>query len=269
MHVDRTMRWLERRSKFVPTTSFIDPRRYSVEQLSDARAREFIARHHYLATFPAAKHCVGLFGPRSGAHRAPLVGVAIFAIPTTDAVITKHTGMTASQGTTLARFILLDEVPANGETAFLARAFKSLRSEKPGVESVVSYADPLAGHIGHAYCAASAHHRGRTKPRTAYRIGDRHLPDRTLSKIRTDPDRFETATRELAELARTPRHPGESGRDWIARLVAAGTITTSRHPGHFVYVFPLTRQARRTSAALPSEPYPNLTSHPLPGRAAS
>ena len=54
MHDERTMRWLERRSGFVPTTSFIDPRRYAVERLSDARAREFIKRHHYLTSFPAA-----------------------------------------------------------------------------------------------------------------------------------------------------------------------------------------------------------------------
>ena len=193
-----------------------------------------------------------------------MVGTAIFAIPTTNAVITTHTGLEAHQGTTLARFILLDDVPANGETAFLSRAFKSLRQAKPEIEAIVSYADPLAGHLGHAYCAASAHHRGRTKPRMVHRIGAHHLPERTLSKIRTAPDRFRTATQQLETLSGSRRDPTETGADWIARLIADETIGTQRHPGHYVYVFPLTRRARRRSGQLPLAPYPNLSTDPLP-----
>jgi len=55
----------------------------------------------------------------------------------------------------LGRFVLLDEVPGNGETFFLGRCFDLLRRE--GLAGVVSFCDPLPRHteVGETF------HRGR------------------------------------------------------------------------------------------------------------
>src|SRR5690606_34803610 len=121
--------------------------------------------HHYLPTYPAARLATGL-EDRAGR----LQGVAVFAEPATGAVITCHTGLaSASQGCVLARLILLDGVPQNGESFFVARSFGLLRRERPQIEAVVSYADPSAGHIGRVYAALSARHCAITRPRTVFR----------------------------------------------------------------------------------------------------
>jgi hypothetical protein len=72
----------------------------------------------------------------------------------------------------VGRFVLLDEVPVNGETWFLARAFAALARD--GVEGVLAFADPepratadgtvvFPGHVGTIYQAHNAVYRGRAR----------------------------------------------------------------------------------------------------------
>lgn len=257
------MRWFERRSLYVDTATFINPARYNVEPIGYGQASRFIARHHYLHTMPASQLCVGLFGPRTSPTHIPLVGVAVFAVPTTPNVITAHSGVLPSQGTTLARFILLDEVPGNAETHFLSRAFRTLRQSRPEIEAVVSYADPHAGHIGHIYCAASAAHRGKSKSRTLWSIGGTIIPGRTLTKIRKQERGHQPAIDRIVSLGASPPLYGQTPAEWLASLPATGIVTPMRHPGHYIYNFPLTRRAKARSRKLPSQPYPSMTDLPL------
>src|SRR3546814_8985168 len=105
MLTTRSQRWRDRRARFVDDLTVIDPRDFAIDQLDPQPARRFVAAHHYLPNYPAAQVAVGLFG-----KQAALVGVAVFAMPSTASVITRHTGFTdPSQGTTLARFFLLPE----------------------------------------------------------------------------------------------------------------------------------------------------------------
>src|SRR3546814_19623024 len=80
------------------------PSVYSVVFIFHHVSRAFIARHHYLPSSPAAQVAVGLFG-----RGATLEGFAVFAVPATDAIITRHTGFDeAARGCVLARLILTD-----------------------------------------------------------------------------------------------------------------------------------------------------------------
>jgi hypothetical protein len=258
MITERTMRWFERRCRYVGNTELIDPKRYSIDCIDNERAARFIARHHYLPTMPAAQLCVALFGPRNGANQSPVTGIAIFAVPSNPSVIPAHAGLPPANGTTLARFILLDDVPANGETHFLSRAHSALRREKPHLEAVVSYADPVAGHIGHIYAAASAAHRGRTRPRTSWSIAGRTIPGRTLSKIANEESGADAAIARLTDLgARTPS-TGENAAQWLQSLKRTAALRPTSHPGYYVYNFPLTARARSRSRALPTQPYPTI-----------
>lgn len=258
MIVDRSQRWRERRSLFAADRETVDPRRYVVEAIEHQAARAFVAEHHYLASWPAAQLAVGLF-EADGQVRERLVGVAVFAVPAMPALIPRHAGLSnAAMGSTLARFVLLDQVPQNGETFFLARAVRVLRREKPAVEAVISYADPAAGHVGQVYAALSGAYRGRTPPRAEMRLGAMPIPGRTLSKIRLGERGAGAAIDRLVALGAPRPTAGEDGTTWIARLVRERVLVRVVRPGLHAYCFALTRRARLAGRYLPRLPYPTL-----------
>lgn len=252
MHTTRSQRWRERRALWALDLTVIDPKAYSVDVIEHGMARAFIAQHHYLPSYPAARLAVGLF--RS---KAVLEGVAVFAVPATDAVITRHTGFDdPARGCVLARLILSDAVPQNGESFFVARAFKHLRRERPAIEAVVSYSDPGAGHIGRVYCALSAAHRAVTKPRTVLRARGMTISGRTLSKIRLGEQGYAGAIERLVALGMPRPTPFEAPTAWLWRLERERHLVRHQQSGLYAYCFELTREARRRGRALPSLPYP-------------
>lgn len=254
MQTTRSQRWRDRRAQWATDFSVIDPYAYGIDVIDHAVAKAFIARHHYLPSYPAAQLAVGLFG-----RRAVLEGVAVFAVPVTNAVITRHTGFAdPSKGSVLARLILLDSVPQNGESFFCSRAFRLLRTARPAIEAVVSYSDPEAGHIGRVYAALSGAHRGVTRPRTVLRAGARTISDRTLSKIRLGECGMDGAIDQLVHLGMPPPARHELPAEWLQRLQREQFLERHRHPGLFTYCFELTSAARRRGRCLPRLPYPKL-----------
>ena len=238
METTRSQRWRERRSRFVDDLEVIDPNAYAVDVIDYPAARAFIAEHHYLPTYPAAQVAVGLFAARP---RPVLAGVAVFAVPSTGAVVTAHSGLaTAAQGCVLARLLLLDSVPQNGESFFVARALRLLRRERPAIEAVVSFSDPSAGHIGRVYAALSSAYRGRTAERLVLMAGRRTVSDR------------------LVALGLPPPAVGEEPPAWLARLRRERHLVARRRPGLFTYCFELARHARRAGRPLPRLTYPKI-----------
>ena len=254
METSRSQRWRERRALWSCDTEVIDPRRYGVEVIDHEAARAFIAHHHYLPNYPAAQIAVGLFG-----RGAVLEGVAVFARPAIDRVITAHTGFDdAARGTVLARLILLDRVPQNGESFFVARAFRLLRRERPSIEAVVSYSDPSAGHVGRVYAALSGSYRGISRPRTVLRVGATTIAGRTLSKIRSGERGQQGAIDQLVRLGLPAPGLAEPPGAWLDRLQRERHLLRHRQPGLFTYCFELTREARRHADGLPRLSYPKL-----------
>ncbi|MET0374653.1 MAG: hypothetical protein ABW128_10400, partial [Rhizorhabdus sp.] len=98
MLTERSQRWRDRRSRYVDDLSVIDSRRYAVDVVEPTLGRRFVAQHHYLPSWPAAKLAVGLFAAGKGG-RSHLAGLAVFAVPAIGHVITRHSGMPeAGQG---------------------------------------------------------------------------------------------------------------------------------------------------------------------------
>lgn len=254
MDTSRSQRWRERRALWATDSLIINPNAYSADIIDHAAARAFIAEHHYLPSYPAAQVAVGLFG-----RHAVLEGVAVFAVPATDAVITRHTGFAdPAKGCVLARLILLDSVPQNGESFFCARAFRLLRQARPSIEAVVSYSDPEAGHVGRVYAALSGAHRGVSRPRIVLRAGDRTISDRTLSKIRLGERGMDGAIAQIVGLGLPGPGLREQPETWLRRLQTEGLLTRHRTAGLFTYCFELTRGARRNGRTLPRLPYPKI-----------
>lgn len=267
MITDTCQRWRDRREGRVPAVSVISPTELAVDLIPERLARPFVIQHHYSGSFPAARQCAGLF------RRRELVGVAVFSVPMNNRAVPAWTGLQdASAGAELGRFVLLDDVPGNAESFFLARALSALARERRDIKGLLSYSDPVErrildrvikpGHIGTIYQALSAPYRGKTGRRTGYMgPAGEHISGRALSKIRLGERGSSYAIEQLGQLGARPA-AGESGAAFIARLHRERWLRRFVHPGNHVYLFPLTRGARAIASRLDTLPYPKL------GRAA-
>lgn len=232
-------RWADRRPRYRPSGERINPALYTVAAMDGHREpRRFIEAHHYLASWPSVSLPVGLYkGTR-------LVGVCTFGVPAQARVFAALApGHAALE---LSRLVLLDEVPGDGESWFVARAMSIARREK-AVSAIVSYSDPLTrttadgspvcpGHVGVVYQALNAEYKGQGAARTVYLDRDgRTISERAISKIRVGDQGCIGAERELIARGADVRRFGESPTDWLARVLPA--FRRVKHPGCHRYVW--------------------------------
>jgi hypothetical protein len=239
-------RWRARRDSYRPAGETIQTELYHVEPiLEDRIAKAFVQEHHYSGSYPAARFRFGLF------QGSELQGVAVFSVPCAARVLESAFGDAARDSVELGRFVLLDEVPANGETWFLARCFRGLKRE--GLAGVLSFSDPaprtaadgrvtFAGHLGTIYQAASARYLGQARVRTIRLLPDgRTFSARAASKIRAGERgwRYAAAQLELAGAAAPPDDLAEL-RPWLKTWLPRVTRTL-RHPGNHRYAWALAK----------------------------
>lgn len=259
-----TQRWRGRCDVYRPAGEPIRTADYDVAPIDgDAEAKAFVLTHHYEGSYPAALLRYGLY------RRGALAGVAVFSRPVNDRTLTApFPGVPVGDLAELGRFVLLDEVPANGETWFLGRAFELLRRE--GVEGIVSHSDPaprttadgrvvFLGHLGVIYQAFNACYRGVGDPSTVLLLPDgRVLNRRALQKVRCPrgPEKgYEAVVRLLVGHGAAPPR-GDTPqvlRPWL-KLWTGRLTRPTRHPGKHRYAWGLTRRARRLLPA--TRPYP-------------
>ena len=254
-----SQRWRERRESYRPSGEPINTRLYEVAELGgDRLPKDFILRHHYLGSYPSARYRYGLF------TKGELVGVAVFSHPCNDRVLTSVFPLNPLDSVELGRFVLLDSVPANGESWFLARAFDCLR--KKGLAGIVSFRDPVPraavdgtlihrGHIGTCYQATSATYLGTTALRMIRLLPDGTvLNDRTVQKIRSGEQGWQYAAAILEKFGAEPPASG-SRTAWLQQWLPRVT-QRFRHSGNHRYAWPLCRTAQKL---LPEAlPYPKF-----------
>jgi hypothetical protein len=221
----------------------IQPHEYTVRPIAKGLAKAFVQAWHYSHSYPADRLRFGLY------RGLDLVGVAAFGIPVSRWTLPNAfpTLEPMRQSLELSRFILTDDVPANGETWFLARAFEGLR--EAGVRGVVSHSDPCPrrrqdgsvlypGHIGTIYQAANAIYAGRTRAREIQLLPDATVAnERSLQKARSGERNAAIAIRQLEA------HGAIFEGDVDAALAQAGA-ETMWHTGQHRYLFPLDRGAK-------------------------
>lgn len=160
MQTDFVQRWRVRVPRYRPARECIDASAYDVVELRhDGETKAFVETNHYSGTYPAARF---RFGLTRGSH---LVGVAVFSHPCNDAVLTSVFGGEAIESVELGRFVLLDDVPGNGETWFLARCIDVLRKRE--LRGVVAFSDPHPRHDVHGRVVISASSTRRTTGTTS------------------------------------------------------------------------------------------------------
>lgn len=290
MITSRTQRWRDRRCRWIPNATEIDPRRLAVDVINTrAQATPFVKAHHYSGSMPVTRLSVGLFANGKGGH-SELVGVCVFSHPVNDASVPKSAGLSDPRtACDLGRLVIVDSQGGNAESYLLARAFRILRKEKPEIISVISYADPnrridmegniiVRGHIGGLYSTLGARYTGRTRPRFELVMPDgRLISSRAISKIRNAECGQRYAIQDLLDAGARPPRFGEDMAGWLAELECSGFLRKVRHAGNHAYLFPLTKAARIAARKVPSLSYPlldrevmtgDVTALPLLARAA-
>ena len=256
-------RWRDRRGTYRPAGEIIDPRRYDVALIGDDNtAKAFVKQHHYSATYPAARFRVGLYERMRGA--SSLVGVAIFSHPSNPLALRPlPVGLESVE---LGRFVLLDRVPGNGETWFLARAFELIARE--GISGVVSFSDPcpratdeglvvFGGHIGTIYQAHNAIYLGQARADIMRLLPDgRTLHNRSLAKLRSRDQGWRYVLESLLRYGATP--PANTCQfdvdAWLGEWMPQLTRRV-RHPGNHKYVWAFDGRARKALSTI-GRPYP-------------
>lgn len=267
LFVNKAQRWRSRRVSYRPVGEPICTAHYEVAAIdSDTDPKDFVVRHHYSGTYPAARVRFGLY------TRQSLTGVAVFSVPMQPKVL-DILPCSRDVAVELGRFVLLDAVPANGESWFLARCFEMLKKE--GYEGVVSFADPLPrqdsygklvspGHLGTIYQASNGCYTGQATPRTLHLFCNGcNFSDRAASKIRKKERGWRYATEQLLEQGARPPRDAEDPARWLREVLP--TITRAvRHLGNHRYVWGLERTCRRTllshleSRGMRCLPYPKI-----------
>lgn len=255
-------RWRDGVASYRPLDP-IDTSAYEVAEISsDKVAKDFVERHHYSRSYPAARHRFGLY------RRHELVGVAVFSHPPSEDVLAKLPCERLA-GVELGRFVLLDDVPGNGESWFLARCFEGLR--RKGVACLLSHSDPLPrraangnvvmpGHVGTIYQATNAVYAGRTRASKLSVLPDGTVfGERSMSKLRSAERGWEREVERLIEAGAPAPHARlttwRDRRDWMWAAIAA-TCRRVHHGGNHRYLWALDRRLRRDVAKLATGAYP-------------
>ncbi|MEV0734184.1 hypothetical protein [Polymorphospora sp. NPDC050346] len=271
-------RWRRRRHTWKRHWHPCDNARYMVAPVDARAARLFVTEHHYAASWPATRLCYGLIDrtPHEE-HRYPLphptallkhgrlVGVAALSVPQHPAVLLNPFPdlVPCYESIDLGRFVLLDPVPGNAESWFLARAFRLAAAD--GIRAVVAYADPvprqrgdgtqiMPGHIGWSYQGHNALYLGRSSPAriTLLPVGT-SLPARTVSKLHAAHPGAGGVTTRLRQLGAPPPTANEPTTTYLPRALDAIGAVTIHHPGKHKYAWQLDRSpaARLAQRVLP------------------
>jgi hypothetical protein len=231
----------------------LDPTQYDVTRIDVREARPFVEDHHYSGSYVADRHRFGLWhGPR-------LVGVAVLSVPAGPRVLrATFPGLVPHrESLELGRFVLLDQVPATGETWFLARVFRAAAGL--GVRGVLSFSDPVPrtaedgralfpGHVGCIYQASNARYTGRTEASWKLLLPDgSEYSERNLDKIRKQVQGHTYAEERLVRCGARPLVSGQDPVSWLSQALREARVRRVWHPGCHRYVFVLGKRPVRVA----------------------
>lgn len=136
-------------------------------------AKAACEKWHYSKTCPSAK--VVRFGVW---EHGKFIGAVIFGVGATRTLVRPY-GLKPWQGCELVRVALGDHTAPVSK--IVAIALRKLKKRYPGIELVISFADPAEGHVGRIYQAMNWTYLGTTAPERFPIINGKLTHPRTLS----------------------------------------------------------------------------------------
>lgn len=246
---------------------------FEVHPIGAKVAKAFVREHHYATTCSSTAHCFGLF------MHGELVGVACFGpAASMNAHRAVFPTISIKQGISLGRLVLVDEVPGNGESWFVARCMELLASPKlykPTLRDgslrlpiigVESCADPqprstsrglvFRGHLGIVYQSTNGHYVGKTNPSTLRLFPDGAVfSNRASGKVVQGDQGTVYAEAQLVSWGAVPLASGEDAKRWI-KLWRDRLTQKMRHYGNHRYIWSLDKRRSQEILRAPALPYP-------------
>lgn len=249
-----------------PEDGGFDASRYGVATIGEDEAKRFVVSLHYSGSYPAASQRYGLFDLTGEAPQ--LAGVAVLSVPAQKAVLTAVFPHLEPyrESLELGRFVLRDEVPANGESWFLAECRRLAAAA--GLRGLVMFSDPVErrredgtvitpGHVGVIYQASGCTYTGRGCRRRLTLLPDGTVfSARAAQKIRKQEQGHRYAERQLEAFGARPMRAGQQPADWLAEALAEVGVRRFEHPGNHRYAIALGNRRERTAVTIAPRPIP-------------
>ena len=139
----------------LPNQSYVNLSKISLYPITSGQAKSIIIKNHYLHTAGACKYAYGIY------FDSFLIGCLTYGYPVGRQVLTSiFTNITLEHDKVLelTRLWIADGYGTNIESWAIGQSFKWLR--KNYIDILISYADPLAGHVGSIYQATNWIYQG-------------------------------------------------------------------------------------------------------------
>ncbi len=130
------------------------PKDLTIKECEASEIRSFIEANHYSHSINGVKisYC---FAVEYGGN---LVGAVLFGAMSTTAW--KRFARNEYAVLELRRLVLVDEAPRNSESRVISQCIKHIKKVDRSIKVIVSYADPMYGHIGTVYKASNFQYLG-------------------------------------------------------------------------------------------------------------
>jgi hypothetical protein len=198
---------------------------YDFKEVPIQVIRGFIETHHYSHNVNGCKvsKCFALY------DKDTLVGAILFGALSTTAW--RRYALQEKDVVELRRLVCLDGCPRNTLSWFIAKALKILKRTSDH-RIVISYADPLYGHVGYIYQAANWSYVGRTAKDKVY-----FTPDGKMYHSRALRTKYKGKYKPFAKK--------------LQEQYVNGELTEKIVPGKHIYVYNLIGRHKRSN-----KPYP-------------
>jgi hypothetical protein len=134
---------------------YTDTTKVTLQLVDKKIAKEMIIKNHYSHKWTSCRYALGVF------YANTLIGCLIYGFPvgrqTVKSIITT---LSNDQVLELTRLWIADGYGCNIESYAIGQSFKWLRKNAPSIKVLISYADPMAGHLGKIYQATNWLYQG-------------------------------------------------------------------------------------------------------------
>ena len=146
---------------------YVDTSKLSVREIDRKIAKKLIVKNHYSHQWTKCTHALGLFTTTGREHsffdepEEKLIGAICYGDP-----IGRNSGASISLAVPrtavfeLVRLFVFDGYGGNIESYLIGESFRWLKKNRPDIKALISYSDPMQGHVGTVYQATNWLYQG-------------------------------------------------------------------------------------------------------------